>query len=90
MYKSKCKQCGKIFETEIEYYSYVCEECKQKLEAEKQEFEATAKERALATLEHYRRQMEEAIASGNQSAIDFFTRIYNAYKASVEETYGPV
>ena len=86
MYKTKCNKCGKTYDTDVKYcnYSYVCDECIQK----QKEYDSHEKERAKATLEAYRKEMEDAIASGNQAAIDFFTRIYNGYKASYESLYG--
>ena len=86
MYMTKCSKCGKIFQTEIEYCSYICEECTQK----KKEYDSHQKDRDMALLERARQEMERIKATGSKEEIELKTRYYNLALALFKKKYGDV
>lgn len=90
MYKTECSQCKKIYETEVKYYNFICGECTRKNKEEQAEWDAHEKERDIATLERLRREMENAIASGDESLIKIRTFLYNQYADMLKEKYGDI
>ena len=81
MYKSQCSKCKRIFETEIKYYNYICEECTQK-QKENQ------KKTDLYLLEQYGKELERVKATGDEEMIKRMTELYNQFKAQFEKKYG--
>jgi len=49
-----------------------------------------SRERDIATLERLRREMENAIASGDESLIKIRTFLYNQYADMLKEKYGDI
>ena len=82
MYKTVCSKCRKTYQTEVEWYSYICPKC-----------EEEGKKKALAsdvaTLQKLRRELDEAIASGaDQSVIDAKNLLYKHWVEYLKKTYG--
>jgi len=84
MFKSKCSSCGRTYQTEADYSSYICEDCKRK----KAEYENGRESRDRAILEEARKKMEAAIAGGNQTSIDIATTCYYQIRSYIEKEYG--
>lgn len=82
MYKSRCSKCSRVFETEQEYYNFICDGC-----AEEAKKRNEARDRA--TLRKLFKDMVDAIAEGApQSDIDVKTQLYEAWAAHMRNTYG--
>ena len=83
MYKTKYLKCGKIYETEVEYYSYICPKC----EEEKKQFSEQLK-RDMARLTQLRQELQSAIANGApQEEIDAKNRAYNELLEQLRSKY---
>ena len=79
MYKTKCAKCGRTYQTEIEWYSYICDDCKRK----KEEYDSKQQERDKANLDRCKQILDETIASGDKDAIALaeaaWDRVYSYY-----------
>ena len=85
MYKTKCKQCGRIFDTEEEYYSFVCGQCTERLNKQRQ----LSYEDDKVTLDTMRREVDNAIANGEpEELIKIKTMIYNNWVEHMKTHYG--
>jgi hypothetical protein len=83
MYKTQCSKCKRTFETDVKWYNYICDECTRKQKESEKQFD-------MSMLEKLRKELDDAIASGDQSKIDTATQFYNSWLSSCKRKYGDI
>ena len=87
--RTKCKQCGRIFDTEERYYSFVCGECTERLRKSREKDPEAEYAEDKAILEGLRRDLDDAIANGESpEVIRTRTLFYDRWVDYMERHYG--
>jgi len=81
MYKSECSKCKRVFETEVKYYNYICNECTRKQKEAEREMD-------LRVLAQFKKELDRIRETGDEEMIKRMEELYRQHLANLQRKYG--